>query len=46
MQELLKLLKGEENLTQRENNIYLWVEFFGEEEDLTDKEKEAWEVRR
>lgn len=45
MNELLKL-EGEENLTKREENVFLWVEFFDEEEDLTDKEKEAWEVKR
>lgn len=42
---LLELLEGEEeNLTTKEINMFIWNQFLGEEEDLTDKEKEAWEV--
>lgn len=41
-----KLLnKGEEeNLTNRELNVFIWIDFLGEEEDLTEEEKKYWEV--
>ena len=48
MQELEELLMGEEaRLTKREENVFLWIEFLtNEEEELTDEEKKAWEVRK
>lgn len=47
MEELLKIFEGEEeNLTQKEKNIFIWSKFLGEEEDLTEEEKKYWEVRR
>lgn len=39
MQELFEL-------SNRELNEFLWKDFAGEEEDLTEEEKKAWEVRR
>ena len=43
----LTIFEGEEeNLTQKEKNVFLWAEFVGEEEDLTEEEKKYWEVRK
>lgn len=42
---ILELFKGEEvKLTEKELNAFIWKEFIGEEEDLTDEEKKYWEV--
>lgn len=46
MEDILRLFEGEVKLTKKEENIYLWKDFFGEEEDLTEEEKKYWEVRR
>lgn len=41
--ELLEIFKGEEeNLTNRELNVFIWIDFSDEEENLTEKELEAW----
>lgn len=48
MENIIKEVKiSEENLTKRELNVFIWAEFLdGEEEDLTDEEKKAWEVKK
>lgn len=45
MRNMQELFEGEK-LSNRELNEFLWKDFVGEEEDLTEEEKKAWEVSK